>query len=353
MPEVPPYRAWATKAFTFFLVVLIAVIAFSVIMLVEDKSPHTTLWAILKGAFGSKLGILESLTRATPLLLCGLAVAIPARVGLVNIGGEGQLHLGAVGATAAVIYSGGIPDALLLPLMFLAAVLAGCVWAAIPGLLRARLDVNEVLVSLMFNYVGIYLVQYLVNGPWKDPAALGWPYSIQFPEAAVLPSYFDSNVHLGLLIGVGVTVLGYIIIRTTAWGFYINVIEKNPATARYARVKLASYYAILMILGGSLAAIAGLGEVSVIQGRLRAGLSPGYGYSGFVVSWLSGHHFLWMVPVAILVGGFYSGADAVQLTSDLPGTTADIFMGLVFLAFLLGKSSIQQMETSTVTEGGA
>ncbi len=328
----------------------VSILAFCALLLFAGKPPLATLLAIVDGAFGSRLGFLETMTRATPLLLCSLAVALPARAGLLNIGGEGQLHAGAIGATAVVLWGSGLPGPMVIPAMLLAAVLAGAAWAAVPGLLRARLGVSEVLVGLMLNYVGIYLVEYLVHGPWKDPSALGWPYSRQFPPSAVLPTFGQSNVHLGLVLGVLLAVAAWALLETSTWGFALRVIEANPRNARYGGIPVANYLAAVLLLGGALAAVAGVGEVSVIQGRLRSGISPGYGYTGFVIAWLSGNRFLRMIPISIVIGGLFAGADAIQLEARLPSATVDIFMGLVFLAFLLGSAVAAMARARTMRD---
>jgi simple sugar transport system permease protein len=273
----------------------------------------------------------------TPLLLCALAAGIPAKAGLFNIGGEGQLYCGAVGATAIVIYAPWLPHALTIPTMIITAMAAGALWGAIPGILRGWLRVNEVLVSLMLNYVAIFLVEHLVHGSWKDPSALGWPYSQSFPSWAVLPTLKNSNVHLGLLLGLVATCLVYFLVKNTVWGFSVRVIESNPRAANYIGIRVGVYMVVLMAIGGAMAALAGLGEVSVIQGRLKSGISPGYGYTGFLVAWLARKNLVAMVFVSFIVGGFYSGADALQLTAGLPSATVDIFMGLIFLAFLVDE----------------
>jgi len=309
----------------------------SLLLLLEGKNPFITVGAILRDAFGTPLGLKETFTRATPLLLCALAAAIPARAGLFNIGGEGQLHVGAVAATWVVLYLTWVPAPLVIPVMIMAAMIAGAVYGMLPGILRGWFHVNEVLVSLMLNYVGILLVEHLVHGPWRDPSALGWPYTASFPDAAVLPTYGNSNLHVGLLLGGAMALFIFLFMTTTRWGFSIKIVEANPTTARYVGINVAFYTVLLMAVGGACAALAGMGEVSVIQGRLRPGISPGYGYTGFIISWLAGHNAMLIVPVAVLIGGIYSGADALQLTSGLPGATVDILMGLVFLTFLLGR----------------
>jgi len=312
-----------------------ALLVFSLFLLISGKNPFATISAICQGAFGSVLGIQETLSRATPLLLCALAVALPAKAGLFNIGGEGQLHIGAMAATFVVLHMDAAPTSLVIPAMIMAALIAGAIWALLPGILRALLGVNDVLVTLMSNYVAILLVEHLVHGPWRDPKALGWPYTARFPEAAILPTLGQSHVHMGLLIALVVAVLLFLALRFTTWGLAVRVIEANARTARYAHINVALFMILLMAAGGAMAAMAGLGEVSVIQGRLRPGISPGYGYTGFLIAWLSGHDFLKIMPVAILIGGLYSGADALQLTAGLPSSTTDIFMGIVFLAFLV------------------
>jgi len=324
---------------------LLAMTVFSLFLLVKGINPVTTLLAIFYGAFGTGFGFMETLIRATPLLLCAIAVAIPARAGLFNIGGEGQLHFGAIAATVVALKMQWLPVWMVIPVMFLAAMLAGAFWGLWPGLLRARLGVNEILVTLMLNYVAIFLVEYLVHGPWKDPSALGWPYTASFPENAVLPTIGNSNVHLGILIGFVAAIGIFFILRSTIWGFTIRVIEANPVTARYAGMDIPVYFVTLMALGGAFAALAGLGEVSVIQGRLRPGISPGYGYVGVLISWLCRNNLLMIIVVSIFIGGLYSGSDALQITAGLPSATTSIFMGLVFIAFLL--SGYIKSRTST------
>jgi len=317
--------------------VVIALVILSLFLYAAGRDPFVTLWSIMSVAFGSAQGLTETLTRMTPLLLCALAAAIPAKAGLFNIGGEGQLHIGALAATAVVIYLPWLPHWAVIPAMILLALIGGALWGVIPGILRGWLSVSEVLVSLMLNYVAIFLIEHLVHGPWKDPSALGWPYSISFPQWAVLPTFGNTNVHLILLLGIAAIVLIHFLLRSTTWGFSTRVIEANPKTAYYVRIKVGYYLVALMAVGGAMAALAGLGEVSVIQGRLKTGISPGYGYTGFLVAWLARKNLIAIIPVAFIVGGFYSGADALQLMAGLPSSTVDILMSLIFLSFLIDE----------------
>jgi simple sugar transport system permease protein len=328
---------WVSEGVVTLAALLIALLTLSVFLWAVGRDPVLTLLAIVRGGFGDAHGLTETVTRMTPLLLCALAAAIPARAGLFNIGGEGQLHVGAIASTAVVIYMAWLPHWAVIPAMILMAMLGGAAWGLIPGLLRGWMKVNEVLVSLMLNYVAIALVEHFVHGPWKDPSALGWPYSISFPQWAVLPTFGRTNVHIVIVLGVAVVGLFHLLLRNTTWGFSIRLIESNLKTAYYANVQVFRYVIALMAVGGAMAALAGLGEVSVIQGRLKTGISPGYGYTGFLVAWLARKNFVAIVPVAFLVGGFYSGADALQLLAGLPSSTVDIFMSLIFLAFLVDE----------------
>jgi len=311
------------------LLVVLSVLLWSV-----DREIAPTLSALLRNGFGDRLALTETLVRMTPLLLCALAVAIPAKAGLFNIGAEGQLHAGAIGASGVALFASFLHPVALLPTMMLVAALAGCLWGVIPGWLRGRWGVNEVLVGLMLNYVAILAVQHLVHGPWKDLSALGWPYTARFAASAKLPTLGATNVHLGLALGIAGCGLGWVLLRSTTWGVSLRVIGQAPRAARHLELPLVRHIAVVLAVGAIFAALAGLGEVSVVQGRLRPGISAGYGYSGFLISWLVGNHLLLLIPAAFVVAGLYSGADALQLTAGLPSATADVFVGLVFVAAL-------------------
>lgn len=345
-------RKWLLPVAVPAISIVIAVALFALLLGLAGRNPLGTLVAIANGAFGSAFGIEQTLTRATPLLLCALAVAVPARAGLFNIGGEGQLYCGAIAATAIALHAGALPAVSIIPMMLLAALVAGALWALIPAILKTYFSVNEILVALMLNYVAIYLAAHLVHGPWRDPSALGWPYSASFPEAAVIPTWGNSNVHLGLLLALCSAVVLFFVLRKTVWGFSVRVIEANPTTAQYVGIRLKTAFIILMLVGGALAAVAGLGEVSVIQGRLRTGISPGYGYVGFLIAWMVGHRFLWIILGAIVIGGLYAGTDALQLTAGLPSATTDVFMGIVFIVLLVSGFFHRWIERRA-TERGA
>lgn len=326
---------WMNTSLVRLAALLTPPLLFAILLRAMGREPASIFWSIIVSGFGSSQGLIETITRMTPIFLCALAAGIPARAGLFNIGGEGQLHCGALAATAFVLFVPSGPHFLMIPALILVAATGGALWGMIPGLLRGWLQVNEVLVSLMLNYVAILIVDHLVHGPWKDPTAFGWPYTAPFPDWAVLQTLDNSNVHLGFLLGLVAAAVAHFVMRNTTWGFSIRLIEANPKTAEYVKVNMARYILTLMAIGGAMAALAGLGEVSVVQNRLRPGISFGYGYTGFLVAWLARNNPLAIVPVAFLIGGLYSGADALQLTAGLPSATVDIFVGMFLFGALV------------------
>jgi simple sugar transport system permease protein len=185
---------------------------------VIGEPPARTLWAMVVYAVGDAYSLSETLVKTTPILLCALAVALPARLGLISVGAEGQLYLGALAGTAVVLAVPGATVWLLLPAMLLAGAVGGAVWGGIPGLLKARLNVNETITTLLMNYIGVLFVSAAVYGPWKDPGNLGWPATIEFPPAATVPHLFGTRVHLGLLIGLAAAVLMAVAVDRTRWG---------------------------------------------------------------------------------------------------------------------------------------
>jgi len=301
----------------------------------QGRDPIPVFSGMLRGGFGDTFALGETLVAATPIMLCALSVAVARWVGLITIGAEGQLYLGAIGATAVALSLPNLASWQLLPLMILAASVCGGLWAGLPGVLRAKLNINETIVTLLLNYVAILFVQYLVHGPWRDPASYSWPQSAAFSVSAQLPRFGSTRVHLGLCFGLSFALLFWFALSKTRVGFIARVVGSGPAAAKYAHYPIETYLIGAMVLSGVLSALAGFGQVSAIEGRLRPVLSPGYGYTGFLVAWLARHNPVAIVLVSFLMAGLLSGADALQLNQRLPAATVNIFQGLIFF-FLLG-----------------
>ncbi len=297
--------------------------------------PFGLLWAMLKGAFGDGYSISETLVKTAPILLCALATAIPARLGLISVGAEGQLYIGALFGSGLVLHMMNASKATMLPAMLLVAGVGGALWALIPALLKAKLRVNETISTLLLNYVASLCVDYLVYGPWKDPNNLGWPATVYFPDAAKLPTYFGTRMHFGLFIGIAATLLFHWLVTATRWGISLRVMKSNQHVAEGAGLRYIPNVLLVMALGGMLAGFAGIAETSVIQGRLQSGISNGLGFSGFLVAWLAGKSLLRLIPLSIMLGGLLASGDALQLIADLPSSIALVLQGLLFASALL------------------
>ena len=334
-PRAAPAPRWVSAAIPVGSV-LAAFLLGAGVLAAAGVNPLAVYAELLGDPFGSVFGLAETIVKATPLILTGLAVLLPARMRLWNIGAEGQLQFGAIGATYAALFTpfGHSPAAV--PVVLALGMGAGALWALFPAVLRACLNVNETITTLLLNYIALLFVDYLIYGPWKDPASRGFPLSATFPPAAKLPVLIPgTRVHLGFLLALSAVACVAVILHRTRWGFEIRVIGDNPRAARYAGMNLVRNTLLVMTIAGALAGLAGVGEASAIAGRLQRGLSPGYGYTAILVAWLARLDPLVMVLVAFLLGGLYLGGDALQISFGLPLAVVNMLQGLIFF-FVLG-----------------
>jgi len=337
MAEAAVLRRPRLDALGRFLALLVLGLAvFAVVLLVFGKNPLRAYGDIFASTLGSAYGASETIVKMIPLILAALAAAVPSRVWLINVGGEGQLFIGALAATWVAINLDALPGWLLLSLMAAAGMLGGGLWAGAAGLLRARGWASETIVTLLMNYVAILLVSFVVFGPWKDPDGVNYPQTVQFVPGAILPSLGTTRVHMGLVFAlVAVGLFAFVMVRTR-WGLEIRAIGGNPEAARRNGIPVARYVVTLMFIGGALAGLAGMAEVSAIQGRLRPSLSPGYGYSGFLISWMAGGHPAGIVAAALVLAVITAGGDILQMTQALPGSVVNILLA-VMLFVVLGR----------------
>jgi simple sugar transport system permease protein len=320
----------------FIAALLVALMGFALVLLIQGRNPVEAYTDMLSATLGTPFGRSEVIVKAIPLVLCALAVALPARVGLVNVGGEGQLYVGAWLASWAAL-SLDLPAPVMVPLMIALAMIGGAAWAFVPALLRARGWLNETISTLLLNYVAILLVQFFVFGPWKDPRSANFPQTRAFADAARLPTLGDERIHAGIILAlIAVAILAFVLSQTR-WGFEMRSIGGNPEAARRNGVPIGTYIVVTLLLGGALAGIAGLGEAAAIQGRLRPDISPGYGFIGFLVSWLAGHNPLMVVVMALLLGVLTAGGDALQISQHLPFASVNLLMALTLAAVLVQR----------------
>jgi len=324
------------------LSILLALIMGGIVFFMVGANPLKAYSVMAAGAFGSLYNISEVLVKAIPLILCGLAVAISAKILIWNIGGEGQLAVGGIGSAAIALFlSPHLPSFLVLPLMVLAGFIAGGLWASISGFLKARIGVNEILTTLMLNYVAIYWLEHLYFGPWRDPTGMGFPGTAIFPESAWLPRFPQTRVHLGLVFGIVAAILLQVILWRTRWGYEIRVIGENPKAARLARMKTTQYILWVMFVSGGLAGLAGMAEASGIHYRLQQGLAVGYGYIGIIVAWLSKLHPTGLILVAIFLASLLVGGDQLQSVMHLPSSVGLVLEGTL-LFFVLGSDFLSR-----------
>ncbi|WP_205964480.1 ABC transporter permease [Ramlibacter agri] len=304
-------------------------------------APVAPTWAALvKGGFGSLFAWTETLTRATPLILTGLAAAVAFRARLFNIGAEGQLYAGALAAVAVGGLHGGtgfdLPSALLLPLMFLAAALAGALLLLGPALLKARLGVDEVVTTLLLNFIVLLAVSALLDGPMKDPGAMGWPQSVALQQGLELSKLVQgTRVHSGLLLACGLAVLLWAVFKYTVFGFDLRALGANPRAAAFAGVPPLRTLAGVAIVSGGLAGLAGAIEVAGRTGYVTLDMSPGYGYSGIVIAMLAGLHPLALLAAAVFVAGVLVGADSMSRVIGVPTYIADVIVSASLIAVLV------------------
>ncbi len=339
MNETSKMKEFLDKAFDAllpFFAVLLALIIGAVMLMALGVNPFVAYGAMLNGAFGSVSSITQTLVKATPLLLVGLGVTIAFRGGVINIGGEGQIIVGALAATATAVSLPNVPGIVLLPAALIAGTLSGAVWGAIPGVLKSRVGVNEILSTVMMNQIALQLSNYLLRGPLIDPAEI--EAGTRIAQSALLPKQTwlmrlipRTLLHAGAIMAVILAVLVYIFLWRTTIGYRIRAVGLNPDASRYAGIPVPFYQSLALTLGGAFAGLAGAVEVLGVQHRMMEGLSSGYGFSGIVAALFGKLHPLGTIPASVLFGGMLVGADKMQRTVQVPSALIVTLSGLIVL----------------------
>jgi general nucleoside transport system permease protein len=295
---------------------------------------------LFEGAFGSRFAWSETLTRATPLILTGLAVAIAFRARLWNIGAEGQLYAGALAAVAVGGLHGGtgfeLSASVLFPLMLAAAIAVGALLLVVPTLLRTRFGVDEVVTTLLLNFIVLLFVSMMLDGPMKDPAALGWPQSVALRDDLQLDKLLSrTRVHTGLVYAVVLSAVLALVVRATTFGFEARAVGANARAAAFLGVPVARTMIVVAMISGGLAGLAGAIEVAGRTGYVTLDMSPGYGYSGIVIAMLAGLNPLGVVAAAIFVAGVLVGADSMSRGVGVPTYIADVIVAVSLISMLV------------------
>lgn len=345
--EVPPW--WLGLAVSTGAVVAALLIG-AVVLALVGGDPIRAYAHIANAAFGNIGVFSDTLVKATPLILTGLAASVAFRMKLWNIGAEGQFYLGALGASAVVL-SGFVPEDaprwLTLAVMLVAGVLCGALWGAIPGLLKARLQVNEIITTLMMNYIAVALVNYFIFAVWSEG---GFQMSPTFSRSAWLPRLADYarevtlfrglTTHLGLAFALIAAVVVWYILRRSLWGYEIRLVGDNPRAAQYAGVNITRNTVLVMLLSGGLAGLAGMSEIAGVVHRLQAAISPGYGFSGIIIAWLAKLNPLAVVPVSILFGGLLLAGREIQ-PSGVPRLIQGIILFMLIASEVLMRYRVR------------
>ena len=302
---------------------------------------------LLEGGFGSRFAWTETLTRAVPLILTGLAAAVAFRARLYNIGAEGQLYLGALAAVAVGGLHGGegftaVPAWLLFPLMMLAAAAAGALLLLGPALAKSRLGVDEVVTTLLLNFIVLLFVSWMLDGPMKDPTAMGWPQSVVLQEPMQLGKLVErSRLHTGLVWVLLLALLLWALLRYTTTGFQIRAVGANARASAFAGMPVGWVTVKVALLSGALAGLAGAIEVAGRAGYVTLDMSPGYGYSGIVIAMLAALNPLGVVVAAVFVAGILVGADSMSRAVAVPTYIADVIVSVSLLAMLVAAMLAQ------------
>jgi simple sugar transport system permease protein len=317
---------------------IVGLAVFGLFLMVVGKSPLTFYGLVYKAGFESAFSIQNTLSRASPLLFAALCVALPARLGLVVIGGEGAIVLGGVATGALGVWLSGVSPLVSLPLMALGGMVIGGLWIGSIGALRHYRGVNETIASLLMAYIAIALMNHLVEGPLRDPASLNKPSTAPLVEGLRVANIPGYEVHWGLPIGVICCVLTWVLIEKTTWGFAARIAGDNVRAAQVQGLPVGRLIVGFTALGGAFAGLAGFFEVAAVQGSANGSLAAGYGYTGILIAFLARHNPLAIIPVAILLAGFEASSGLVQRRMDLPDATVLVLQAFVFVAILLSET---------------
>ena len=339
MIRIEPRNA-PSRALTLGVPVLSALIALSLaaIPLAFTGAPVFAAYAeMAKGVFGSVFAFSEMLTRATPLIFTGLAAALAFRARLWNIGAEGQLYLGSMAAVAVGAGAFDVSGYILIPLIIALGCTAGAAGMVVPTVLKTRFGADEVVTTLLLNFVILIFLQYMLEGPMKDPMGLGWPQSSPILDQGMLPTLIDRmRVHSGLLIALVCAIVAQFMLSRSVWGFKLRAVGENASAAQHAGIQVNRTLLSVAIVSGALAGMAGVSEVAGLKGYLTSDLSPGFGYTGIVVAMLAGLSPVGVVISAVFIASVFVGADSMSRAMGVSSYLADLVVATSLLCVLIG-----------------
>jgi general nucleoside transport system permease protein len=331
-------RRGADAALLPVLALIVSLILFGAFVALNGVNPLDVYSLMYRGAFGSWFSWQNTLVRAAPLLLTALCTALPAQLGLMVIGGEGALVIGALAAGAAALPLQGAAPVVVQLAMLTAGLAAGGAWIAGVGALRQYRGVNETIASLLLVYIAIAILNQTVEGPLRDPASLNKPSSPSIGDANMIGTIPGTDIHWGFAFGVVACIAAYVLIRHTVFGFAARTVGGNPRAARIVGLPVGRLILTTCFLAGGAAGLAGAIEIAAVQERVNANVAAGYGYAGILVAFLARQNPLAVIPVAILVGGIAASGGLLQRRLGLPDATVLVLQGLIFITLLASET---------------
>lgn len=334
--EEREHRSLRRQFLTPFIAVFIALLISSFFILLAGVNPLDSYKELFIGSFGSKNAVAETLSRATPIILTGLAASIAFRARFWNIGAEGQLYAGALAVT---FFGTGIielPAIIMIPFLFMVGAIAGGLLLLPLVILKIYYKVDEVVTTLLTNFIVILLVSYLLEGPWKDPMSLGWPQGASVIDQGILPQILSkTRLHLGFIFSIIFAILIWIVLSKHLIGYKIKAVGFNSSAASHSGIPVLKTIFIVALLSGGMAGMAGVTETAGLKGYLTLDLSPGFGYAGIAVAMLAGLHPIGVIASGIFLASIYVGADAMSRSMNVPTYLADVIVAITILCVLM------------------
>jgi simple sugar transport system permease protein len=326
-------QLWALVAALFASLIVMAIL-----LILAGANISEGFAALYQGAFGNWQAFVATLVKATPLILTGLATTIAFRGRIWNIGVEGQLYAGAIAAYWASTTFDSLPQVALFFVILFAGIVGGALWASIASVIKVKFEVNEIISTVLLNYIILYLLSWLLSGPWRDPES----YYQHSPEIAETSQFWvildNSRLHIGFVVALVAAVLVYLIVERTPLGYEIRAFGKNPLASKFQGTNIALLVIIIMLISGGIAGLAGTGELFGIHHRLKSEISLGYGFTGIIIAMLAGLHPLAVVPTAILFSGLINGSFMLQITTGVPSSLVVIIQAVVLLFLLAARA---------------
>ena len=323
------------KYFSPLIAAVLMLVSGLLIFTLLGKDPVVAFHAFFVEPINDLYGLGELIIKASPLMLIGVGLAIGFKANIWNIGAEGQLAMGAIFGGGVALYFNESTSGFILPLMFIAGILGGMLWAAIPAFLKIRYNANEILVSLMLNYVAILILSLLIHGPWKDPQGYGFPQSVLFSDTTLLPILIEgTRLHAGVIISFAAIGVGWIFLLKSFIGYQLQVSGLAMNAASYAGFKYKKMIWIGLLSGGLTAGIAGVSEIAGPIGQLLPSVSPGYGFAAIIVAYVGRLHPGGILLSSLLMALLYLGGESAQMNLDLPAAVTGVFQGMLLFYLL-------------------